>query len=84
MQWINDRDNSLKDLEKKYDDNSENENKDRENAIEICENDNLEMLKLKRKMLDEMIELKKSQKKDANNKPDTLSLKYKPDKKKKK
>ena len=35
-------------------------------------------------MLDEMIELKKSQKKDANNKPDTLSLKYKPDKKKKK
>lgn len=95
MQWINDRDNSLKDLEKKYDDNSENENKDRENAIEICENDNLEMLKLKRKMLDEMIELKKSQKendnilekeiKKQNNdvELDNLSLKYKPDKKKK-
>ena len=95
MQWINDRDNSLKDLEKKYDDNSENENKDREKAIEICENDNLEMLKLKRKMLDEMIELKKSQKendnilekeiKKQNNdvELDNLSLKYKPDKKKK-
>lgn len=80
QQWINDRDNALKILEKKYDDNSEN---NEENVIEIYENDDLEQLKLKRKMLDEMIELKKSQKKDANNKPDTLSLKYKPDKKKK-
>lgn len=81
QQWINDRDNALKILEKKYDDNSEN---NEENVIEIYEDDDLEQLKLKRKMLDEMIELKKSQKKDANNKPDTLSLKYKPDKKKKK
>lgn len=80
QQWINDRDNALKILEKKYDDNSEN---NEENVIEIYENERYEKLKLKRKMLDEMIELKKSQKKDANNKPDTLSLKYKPDKKKK-
>ena len=69
MQWINDRDNSLKDLEKKYDDNSENENKDRENAIEICENDNLEEKEIKKQNND--VEL------------DNLSLKYKPDKKKK-
>lgn len=81
QQRINDINNALKILEKKYDDNSEN---NEENVIEIYENDDLEQLKLKRKMLDEMIELKKSQKKDANNKPDTLSLKYKPDKKKKK
>ena len=80
QQRINDINNALKILEKKYDDNSEN---NEENVIEIYENDDLEQLKLKRKMLDEMIELKKSQKKDANNKPDTLSLKYKPDKKKK-
>lgn len=83
QQWINDRDNALKILEKKYDNDIENEKKDRVNTIEINENDDLEQLKLKRKMLDEMIELKKSQKKDANNKPDTLSLKYKTDKKKK-
>lgn len=93
--WINDRDNALKDLEKKYDNDIENENKDRKNAIEIYENDNLEMLKLKRKFLDEMIELKKSQKendnilekeiKKQNNdvELDNLSLKYTPDKKKK-
>ena len=94
--WINDRDNALKDLEKKYDNDIENENKDRKNAIEIRENDNLEMLKLKRKWLDEMIELKtKSQKendnilekeiKKQNNdvELDNLSLKYTPDKKKK-
>lgn len=91
-QWINDRDNALKILEKKYDDNSEN---NEENVIEIYENDDLEQLKLKRKMLDEMIELKKSQKendnilekeiKKQNNdvEQDILSLKYKPDKKKK-
>lgn len=96
MQWINDRDNALKDLEKKYDNNIENEKKDRVNTIEINENDNLEMLKLKRKFLDEMIELKKSQKendnilekeiKKQNNdvELDNLSLKYTPDKKKKK
>ena len=89
-QWINDRDNALKILEKKYDDDSENENKDRKNAIEIRENDNLEMLKLKRKWLDEMIELKtKSQKENdnitaeeikkenSNVELDNLSLKYK-------
>ena len=52
---------------KKYDNDIENENKDRKNAIEIRENDNLEMLKLKRKWLDEMIELKtKSQKENDN------------------
>lgn len=90
--WINDRDNALKNLEKKYDDNSEN---NKENVMEVYENDNLEMLKLKRKMLDEMIELKKSQKendnilekeiKKQNNdvELDNLSLKYTPDKKKK-
>ena len=90
--WINDRDNALKDLEKKYDDNSEN---NKENVMEIYENDNLEQLKLKRKMLDEMIELKKSQKendnilekeiKKQNNdvELDNLSLKYTPAKKKK-
>ena len=90
MQWINDRDNALKDLEKKYDNDIENENKDRKNAIEIRENDNLEMLKLKRKWLDEMIELKtKSQKENenisaeeikkenSNVELDNLSLKYK-------
>ena len=90
QQWINDRDNALKILEKKYDDDSENENKDRKNAIEIRENDNLEMLKLKRKWLDEMIELKtKSQKENDNISAeeikkensnvalDNLSLKYK-------
>ena len=69
MQWINDRDNSLKDLEKKYDDNSENENKDRENAIEICENDNILEKEIKQHNND--VEL------------DNVSLKYKPDKKKK-
>lgn len=90
QQWINDRDNALKDLEKKYDNDIENENKDRKNAIEIRENDNLEMLKLKRKWLDEMIELKtKSQKENdnisaeeikkenSNVELDNLSLKYK-------
>lgn len=94
-QWINDRNNALKDLEKKYDNDIENEKKDRVNTIEINENDNLEMLKLKRKFLDEMIELKKSQKendniiekeiKKQNNdvELDNLSFKYKPDKKKK-
>lgn len=89
-QWINDRDNALKDLEKKYDNDIENRNKDRDNAIEIYENDNLEMLKLKRKWLDEMIELKtKSQKENDNIQAeeikkqnndvelDNLSLKYK-------
>lgn len=90
--WINDRDNALKNLEKKYDDNSEN---NKENVMEVYENDNLEMLKLKRKMLDEMIELKKSQKENDNISAeeikkqnndvelDNLSLKYTPDKKKK-
>ena len=90
--WINDRDNALKILEKKYDDDSEN---NKENVMEIYENDDLEQLKLKRKMLDEMIELKKSQKendnilekeiKKQNNdvELDNLSLKYTPDKKKK-
>ena len=90
QQWINDRDNAIKILEKKYDDDSENENKDRKNAIEIRENDNLEMLKLKRKWLDEMIELKtKSQKENdnisaeeikkenSNVELDNLSIKYK-------
>ena len=38
QQWINDRDNALKILEKKYDDNSEN---NEENIIEIYENDDL-------------------------------------------
>lgn len=92
QQWINDRDNALKILEKKYDDDSEN---NKENVMEIYENDDLEQLKLKRKMLDEMIELKKSQKendnilekeiKKQNNdvELDNLSLKYTPDKKKK-
>lgn len=91
--WVNDRNNALKILEKKYDDNSEN---NKENVMEIYENDDLEQLKLKRKMLDEMIELKKSQKendnilekeiKKQNNdvELDNLSLKYTPDKKKKK
>ena len=96
QQRINDINNALKDLEKKYDNDIENENKDRKNAIEIRENDNLEMLKLKRKWLDEMIELKtKSQKENdnisaeeikkenSNVELDNLSLKYKPDKKKK-
>lgn len=90
--WINDRDNALKNLEKKYDDNSEN---NKENVMEVYENDNLEMLKLKRKFLDEMIELKKSQKENdniqaeeikkenSNVELDNLSLKYTPDKKKK-
>ena len=90
--WVNDRNNALKILEKKYDDDSEN---NKENVMEIYENDNLEQLKLKRKMLDEMIELKKSQKendnilekeiKKQNNdvELDNLSLKYTPDKKKK-
>lgn len=91
--WINDRDNALKNLEKKYDDNSEN---NKENVMEVYENDNLEMLKLKRKWLDEMIELKtKSQKENdniqaeeikkenSNVELDNLSLKYTPDKKKK-
>lgn len=95
-QWINDRDNALKDLEKKYDNDIENQNKDRKNAIEICENDNLEMLKLKRKWLDEMIELKTKSQKENDNipeeeikkqnsdvEPDNLSLKYTSDKKKK-
>lgn len=90
MQWINDRDNALKDLEKKYDNDIENENKDRKNAIEIRENDNLEMLKLKRKWLDEMIELKTKlqkgndnisaeeiKKENSNVELDNLSLKYK-------
>ena len=84
--WINDRDNALKILEKKYDDNSEN---NKENVMEIYENDDLEQLKLKRKMLDEMIELKKSQKENdnisaeeikkenSNVELDNLSLKYK-------
>lgn len=92
QQWVNDRNNALKILEKKYDDNSEN---NKENVMEIYENDDLEQLKLKRKMLDEMIELKKSQKennnilekeiKKQNNdvELDNLSLKYTPDKKKK-
>ena len=86
MQWINDRDNALKDLEKKYDNDIENENKDRKNAIEIRENDNLEMLK----WLDEMIELKTKlqkgndnisaeeiKKENSNVELDNLSLKYK-------
>ena len=92
QQWVNDRNNALKILEKKYDDNSEN---NKENVMEIYENDDLEQLKLKRKRLDEMIELKKSQKennnilekeiKKQNNdvELDNLSLKYTPDKKKK-
>lgn len=92
QQWVNDRNNALKILEKKYDDNSGN---NKENVMEIYENDDLEQLKLKRKMLDEMIELKKSQKennnilekeiKKQNNdvELDNLSLKYTPDKKKK-
>lgn len=92
MQWINDRNNALKELEGKYDEPEKNK---KENVIEISKNDDLELLKLKRKLLDEMIELKKSQKendnilekeiKKQNNdvELDNLSLKYTPDKKKK-
>ena len=66
-QWINDRDNALKDLEKKYDDTKTN---NKENTIEINDSDNLEILMKKRQILDEMIEERKQT--DITSKPKTM------------
>lgn len=63
-QWINDRDNALKELEKKYDDAKTN---NKENTIEINDSDNLEILMKKRQILDEMIEERKQT--DISSKP---------------
>lgn len=63
-QWINDRDNALKELEKKYDDTKTN---NKENTIEINDSDNLEILMKKRQILDEMIEERKQT--DITSKP---------------
>lgn len=97
QQWINDRNNALKELTGKSEDIAELENKyDKVNDYtKLNISNDIDMLKEKRKMLDEMIELKKSQKendnilekeiKKQNNdvELDNLSLKYTPDKKKK-
>lgn len=64
MQWINDRNNALKELEEKYDEPEKNK---KENVIEISKNDDLGLLKLKRKLLDEMIEERKQT--DISSKP---------------
>lgn len=63
-QWINDRNNALKELEGKYDEPEKNK---KENVIEISKNDDLELLKLKRKLLDEMIDERKQT--DISSKP---------------
>lgn len=97
QQWINDRNNALKELTGKSEDISELENKYNKvnDHTRLNISYDIDMLKEKRKNLDEMIELKKSQKendnilekeiKKQNNdvELDNLSLKYTPDKKKK-
>lgn len=97
QQWINDRDNALKELTGESDDIAELENKYNKvnDYTRLNISNDIDMLKEKRKNLDEMIELKKSQKendnilekeiKKQNNdvELDNLSLKYTPDKKKK-
>lgn len=97
QQWINDRDNALKELTGESEDIAELENKYNKvnDHTRLNISYDIDMLKEKRKNLDEMIELKKSQKendnilekeiKKQNNdvELDNLSLKYTPDKKKK-
>ena len=97
QQWINDRNNALKELTGKSEDIAELENKYNKvnDHTRLNISYDIDMLKEKRKNLDEMIELKKSQKendnilekeiKKQNNdvELDNLSLKYTPDKKKK-
>lgn len=95
QQWINDRNNALKELTGKSEDIAELENKYNKvnDHTRLNISYDIDMLKEKRKNLDEMIELKKSQKendnilekeiKKQNNdvELDNLSLKYTPDKK---
>ena len=97
QQWINDRNYALKELTGKSEDIAELENKYNKvnDHTRLNISYDIDMLKEKRKNLDEMIELKKSQKendnilekeiKKQNNdvELDNLSLKYTPDKKKK-
>ena len=99
QQWINDRDNAIKELEKKYDEIEKSENKydNSNNIIKISNTDDIDTLKEKRKILDEIIELKaktrndeipseariiKHMERDKDIESDTYSLKYKPNKNK--
>lgn len=96
QQWINDRNNALKELTGKSEDIAELENKYNKvnDYTKLNISNDIDMLKEKRKNLDDMKELKTREKneeisekeiKKQNNdvELDNLSLKYTPDKKKK-
>ena len=96
QQWINDRNNALKELTGKSEDIAELENKYNKvnDYTKLNISNDIDMLKEKRKNLDDMKKLKTREKneeisekeiKKQNNdvELDNLSLKYTPDKKKK-
>lgn len=86
QQWINDRDNALKELTGKSEDIAELENKYNKvnDYTKLNISNDIDMLKAKRKKLDDMKELKTREKNEEISEKDiessTLLLEYKPSK----
>ena len=83
QQWINDRNNALKELTGKSEDIAELENKynNMDDTTKINSTDDIDSLKEKRKILDNMKKLKNNEQRKDNVESDALLLEYKPSKK---
>lgn len=83
QQWINDRNNALKELTGESDDITALENKynNMDDTTKIDSTDDIDSLKEKRKILDNMKELKNNEQRKDNVESDALLLEYKPSKK---
>lgn len=83
QQWINDRNNALKELTGKSEDITALENKynNMDDTTKINSTDDIDSLKEKRKILDNMKELKNNEQRKDNVESDALLLEYKPSKK---
>lgn len=82
QQWINDRNNALKELTGESDDIAALENKynNMDDTTKINSTDDIDSLKEKRKILDNMKELKNNEQRKDNVESDALLLEYKPSK----
>ena len=83
QQWINDRNNALKELTGKSEDIAELENKynNMDDTTKINSTDDIDSLKEKRKILDNMKKLKNNEQRKDNVESYALLLEYKPSKK---
>lgn len=83
QQWINDRNNALKELTGESDDIAELENKYNKvnDYTRLNISNDIDMLKEKRKNLDNMKKLKNNEQRKDNVESDALLLEYKPSKK---